>query len=390
MNQVFHIANRIARRVIVLRMPDGSATAKRSINSNGKPELKKPKLITDFFQQKSKDVTAESTKKPPSIGISNNQDNHTTSVEGSNETTTKHEKLTITNIKINRDDSKLSDEEKYAEFCAEHNFNKQAWINSLTTEQRDLLDLEIKYLHITWLVFLHKTITQPYFLKLKQFLKSQSNKTVFPPREQIYSWSHYTPLPSIKCLVLGQDPYHNFNQAHGLAFSVLEPTRPPPSLLNIYKTLKIDYPNFEIPEYYALAKQGRPGGGNLTKWAKRGVLLLNAVLTVECHKANSHAQQGWETFTEEILKTAINYYNKEQSNGFVIMAWGSPAQKRIQNFNSLLRSNKFLVLKTVHPSPLSARRGFFDLKVFKKCNDWLAENGNNKIDWGLIDGNVVL
>ena len=370
-------------------MSDGSVTAKRSQESNGKLGLKKPKLITDFFQLKPKEITTGTINKPMPIKTTTPQEKHSTSISGSNETINKDEKIT-TSTKVDKNDSNISDEDRYAEFCAEHNFNKQEWIDSLTAQEKDLLELEIKYLHITWLVFLHKTITKPYFLKLKQFLKSQSGKTVFPPREQIYSWSHYTPLPSIKCLVLGQDPYHNFNQAHGLAFSVLEPTRPPPSLLNIYKTLKTDYPDFIIPEYQTLAKQGKPGGGNLTKWAKRGVLLLNAVLTVECHKANSHAQQGWEFFTEEILKTAINYYNKEQSNGFVIMAWGTPAQKRIQNFNSLLSSGKFLVLKTVHPSPLSAHRGFFDLKVFKKCNEWLNENGESKIDWGLIDGNVVL
>lgn len=369
-------------------MSDVSFIAKRSLESNEQLGLKKSKLITDFFQLKSIDTTG-TINKSTSIESTNDQEKHTTNIPAWNETINKHEKYTIS-TKIDKDNSNVSDEDRYAEFCAEHNFNKEEWVDSLTTEEKDLLDLEIKYLHITWLVFLHKTITRPYFLKLKQFLKSQSGKTIFPPKEQIYSWSHYTPLPSIKCLVLGQDPYHNFNQAHGLAFSVLEPTRPPPSLLNIYKTLKIDYPDFIIPEYQVLAKQGNPGGGNLTKWAKQGVLLLNAVLTVGCHKANSHARQGWETFTEEILKTAINYYNKEQSNGFVIMAWGTPAQKRILNFNSLLNSNKFLVLKTVHPSPLSARRGFFDLKVFKNCNEWLNENGNSKIDWGLIDGNVVL
>lgn len=350
---------------------------KRSLSSlNSSSEKKKPKLITDFFQLKTVDPTDKATNKLKSNELTEDAKPTQTHTES--------------DMNINNEGETSSNDDSYTEFCRKHNFNKQKWIDSLTEEQKDLLELEIKYLHITWLVFLHKTITKPYFLKLKQFLKSQSNKVVFPPKEQIYSWSHYTPLPSIKCLVLGQDPYHNYNQAHGLAFSVLEPTRPPPSLLNIYKTLAIDYPEFTAPDYNTLAKQGRPGGGNLTKWAKRGVLLLNAVLTVECHKANSHAQQGWETFTEEIVKVSLDYYNKEHSKGFVIMAWGSPAQKRVQCFNSLLNSNKFLVLKTVHPSPLSARRGFFDLKVFKKCNEWLQKNGQKRIDWGLIDGNVVV
>ena len=139
--------------------------------------------------------------------------------------------------------------------------------------------------------FSSQRINETIFHSFEKFLKSQLNKTIFPPSDKIYSWSHLTPLPNVKCLILGQDPYHNYNQAHGLAFSVLEPTRPPPSLVNIYKTLAIDYPQFQIPDYNKLSKEGKPGGGNLTKWAERGVLMLNAVLTVEAHKANSHANQ---------------------------------------------------------------------------------------------------
>lgn len=288
----------------------------------------------------------------------------------------------------------LQDSNKDAneEFCKKMGFDKEQWLGSLSPEEKLLLALEINTLHITWLAFLHKEITKPYFIKLKKFLRTQmASKTVFPPPGHIYSWSHLTPLPEVKCLILGQDPYHNFNQAHGLAFLVLEPTRPPPSLLNIYKTLKIDFPNYQIPDYNQLQKLGRPGGGNLTKWAKRGVLMLNACLTVEAHKANSHANQGWERFTEEVIRTAINYSSKERDTGFVIMAWGSPAQKRVANFNKQLHasSTPFLVLTTVHPSPLSASRGFFDLQVFKKCNEWLKEHGEKAIDWGIVDGNVI-
>lgn len=281
-------------------------------------------------------------------------------------------------------------EADYADICAHFNFNKQEWVNSLASEERQLLTLEISTMHISWLAALHKELTKPYFLKLKRFLRSQSGKTVFPPPGHIYAWSHFTPLPNVNCLILGQDPYHNFNQAHGLAFLVLEPTRPPPSLLNIYKTLKIDFPSFEIPEYKKLEKLGTPGGGNLTKWAKRGVLMLNACLTVEAHKANSHAKQGWEQFTEQVIKAAITHAKKEE-NGFVIMAWGSPAQKRVAQFTAHLNSanGMFLVLRTVHPSPLSASRGFFELKVFLKCNEWLKEQGKAPIDWGLLEGNVV-
>ena len=273
----------------------------------------------------------------------------------------------------------------YIEYCKLHGFDKQKWVNGLTPEEKELLQDEISHIHISWLAVLYKELTKPYFLDLKRFLKSQAGKTIFPPRNQVYSWSKLTPLPEVKCLILGQDPYHNHNQAHGLAFSVLEPTRPPPSLVNIYKTLAIDFPEFKIPEYKELAKQGTPGGGNLTSWARKGILMLNAVLTVEAHKANSHAKRGWEQFTEQVIKAAVNYH---QSTGFVIMAWGSPAQSRVAKLNQNL--SNFLVLKTVHPSPLSASRGFFVLGVFKKCNEWLQAHGKEKIDWGLLEGNVVM
>lgn len=277
----------------------------------------------------------------------------------------------------------------YSEFCAKYGFDKAQWVAGLSEEEKQLLGLEIHTLHVTWLAFLHKELTKPYFLKLKRFLVAQKGKTVFPPADKVYSWSHYTPLPDVKCLVLGQDPYHNFNQAHGLAFLVLEPTRPPPSLLNIYKALSIDFPDFVAPDYKQLLKDGKPGGGNLTTWAKRGVLMLNACLTVEAHKANSHAKQGWEEFTEKVIETAICYARDENKLGFVIMAWGTPAQKRVAKFQMQLLKAPFLVLMSVHPSPLSASRGFFDLHVFAKCNAWLREQGKKPIDWGLIDGNHV-
>lgn len=272
----------------------------------------------------------------------------------------------------------------YNAYCARYDFDKLSWIRGLNQEERDLLRTEINYLHISWLVFLHKELTKPYFLNLKRFLKQQGDlrKTVFPPENQIYSWSHLTPLPSVKCLILGQDPYHNHNQAHGLAFSVLEPTKPPPSLKNIYKTIAIDYPNFEDP---TRSGSKSTGGGNLSKWAERGCLMLNACLTVEAHKANSHAKHGWEQFTEQVIKSAVDYH---KNDGFVIMAWGLPAQQRVSKLNQDLL--KFLVLKTVHPSPLSASRGFFSSRVFLRCNQWLEEHGKPKIDWGLVENNTVM
>lgn len=354
--------------------------AKRPLSST--PSVaKKPKLITDFF--------AEMNRKPLKV---------VKKVE-----IKKQETVTT---KVTQDDASLKDtsdnnglpevatenpDPDYAEFCSKFGFNKEKWVASLTEEHRQLLALEIETLHISWLVFLHTELTKPYFIALKKFLKAQAGKTVFPPASLVYSWSHYTPLPDVKCLILGQDPYHNFNQAHGLAFSVLEPTRPPPSLLNIYKTLKIDFPSFEIPEYSKLQKLGTPGGGNLTKWAKRGVLMLNACLTVEAHKANSHANKGWEQFTEQVVKTALTYARDHNKQGFVVMAWGSAAQKRIANFSGLMSKGgvEFLVLRSVHPSPLSASRGFFELQAFRKCNEWLRKNGQKPIDWGIVEGNVV-
>lgn len=371
---------------------------------------KKPKLITEFFAQ----VGKKTVRPKPAVKNGKSKDLQTNNAKDDANTksteeivvktsgTTNEEKEDATEVNDaaldlsvpksdNKSTSHSTSDNDYSNLCEELKFNKQEWIDSLSEEQRQLLSLEIHTMHISWLAVLHKELTKPYFLKLKKFLHSQKNKTVFPPPGHIYSWSHFTPLPEVKCLILGQDPYHNFNQAHGLAFLVLEPTRPPPSLLNIYKTLKIDFPSFEIPDYKVLTKQGKPGGGNLTKWAKRGVLMLNACLTVEAHKANSHANQGWEQFTEQVIKAAITYAKEKENLGFVIMAWGTPAQKRVANFAVQLNSpdTPFLVLKTVHPSPLSASRGFFDLKVFARCNEWLADQGKNRIDWGLFEGNVV-
>lgn len=364
-----------------------------SKRTSDQPEgCKKPKLITEFFAQVNNRPKREKPVKRVSSVAPVNENEHADEDQKQDQKQEQKQdhKQDQKQEQSQGDTGIKPPESSYADFCRSFNFDKEEWVASLTAEEKLLLALEVNTMHISWLALLHKELTKPYFLKLKRFLKSQAGKTVFPPPGNIYSWSHYTPLPDVKCLILGQDPYHNFNQAHGLAFLVLEPTRPPPSLLNIYKTLKIDFPSFQIPDYKELSKLGRPGGGNLTKWAKRGVLMLNACLTVEAHKANSHAGQGWEQFTEQVIKTAITYA-KTQNTGFVIMAWGSPAQKRVANFTTQLNSAdaQFLVLKTVHPSPLSASRGFFELKVFQKCNQWLVSNGKEPIDWGIMEGNVV-
>ncbi|TVY32200.1 Uracil-DNA glycosylase, partial [Lachnellula subtilissima] len=191
-------------------------------------------------------------------------------------------------------------------------FNKEAWVKTLTPEQKELLQLEIDTLHESWLKELRDDITSREFLELKRFLKSQAEggRKVYPPMEDVYSWSRHTPLNTVKAVILGQDPYHNTHQAHGLAFSVRAPTPAPPSLKNIYIALARDYPTFTPPPNKL---------GDLTPWADRGVLLLNTCLTVRAHEANSHANRGWEKFTQRIIEVVA-----AKRMGVVFLAWGTP------------------------------------------------------------------
>ncbi|KAF2835893.1 uracil-DNA glycosylase [Patellaria atrata CBS 101060] len=249
-------------------------------------------------------------------------------------------------------------------------FNKEAWVKTLTDEQKELLKLEIDTLHESWLIHLKADLVSKEFLDLKRFIKKEidSGKTIFPPQQDVYSWPRHTPLNTVKAVILGQDPYHNYNQAHGLCFSVRPPTPAPPSLVNIYKELAIEYPSFKAPP-----KQG----GLLTPWADRGVLLLNACLTVRAHEANSHSGKGWERFTQKVIDTVA----KVRTNGIVFLAWGASAQARCKAING----QKHLVLKSVHPSPLSAARGFFECGHFKKANEFLKTRygDDGEIDWDL-------
>lgn len=180
--------------------------------------------------------------------------------------------------------------------------------------------------------------------------------------------SRHCPLDKVKVVILGQDPYHNDNQAHGMCFSVRPPKPAPPSLKNMYKALKIDYPDFQPPPN---------NGGLLTPWADQGVLLLNTVLTVRAHFANSHKGKGWERFTTKV----IDIVNKTRSRGVVFLAWGSPAKANVAQVNK----TKHHVLYSVHPSPLSAMRGFFECGHFKKTNEWLKDRygEDGQIDWNL-------
>ncbi|KAG6059886.1 hypothetical protein E4U17_005469 [Claviceps sp. LM77 group G4] len=252
-------------------------------------------------------------------------------------------------------------------------FDKKKWEGGLTAEQKKLLQLEIDTLDESWLAHLKDEIKSKEFLDLKRFLEKETSagKKWFPPKEDVYSWSRHTPFHHVKVVIVGQDPYHNDNQAHGLAFSVRPPTPAPPSLKNMYIALKKDYPAFESPPNR---------GGLLTPWADRGVLMLNTCLTVRAHEANSHANRGWERFTQKV----IDIVAQKRTQGVVFIAWGTPAGKRVQKIDR----QKHLILQSVHPSPLSASRGFFDCGHFKAANAWLIKKygQDGEIDWALTPG----
>lgn len=213
-----------------------------------------------------------------------------------------------------------------------------------------------------WLESIKGEFAKPYYKELYSFVKEEySTKEIFPPADDIFNAFHLTPLSEVKVLLLGQDPYHNYNQAHGLSFSVLPEQKDiPPSLQNIYKEL-----NSDLGCYI-------PNNGYLEKWAKQGVLLLNTVLTVRAHQANSHQGKGWENFTDAVIK-ALN----EQDRPIVYLLWGKPAQSKMK----MLNNPKHLILTAPHPSPLSAYRGFFGCKHFSKTNEFLEQNGLEPIDW---------
>lgn len=214
--------------------------------------------------------------------------------------------------------------------------------------------------------YLSRRKTKPYFKQILDFLACESakGKVIFPTKENIFNAFKYTELDNLKVVILGQDPYHNYNQAHGLAFSVQKGVDIPPSLQNIYKELARSIPEFKTPNH-----------GYLVDWAKQGVFLLNTTLTVEAHKANSHKDIGWETFTD----TVINKISENKHN-VVFMLWGSHARKK----KVLIDSSRHLILESTHPSPLSAHRGFLGCNHFVDCNKYLIEKKDQKIDWNLL------
>ncbi len=212
-----------------------------------------------------------------------------------------------------------------------------------------------------WLEPLTPEFQKPYYAELFRFVKNEyAARKIFPPADDIFNAFHLTPLHAVKVVILGQDPYHNDGQAHGLCFSVKPDVDIPPSLVNIYQELHDDLGCYV------------PNNGYLTKWASQGVLMLNTVLTVRAHQANSHRGMGWEEFTDAAIRIL-----DEQDRPMVFILWGSPAQKK----EKMLHNPKHLILKAPHPSPLSAYRGFFGSKPFSRTNDFLKENGLEPIDW---------
>ena len=216
----------------------------------------------------------------------------------------------------------------------------------------------------SWKDILISEFQSEYFRKLKAFLiEEKQQSTIFPPSQLIFSAFDQTPFDEVKVVILGQDPYHGTGQAHGLCFSVPNGIMPPPSLKNIFKELASDI-NCPIPQ-----------NGNLEKWAKEGVLLINASLTVRAHQAGSHQGKGWEQFTDAVIKTLSDH-----KNNLVFILWGNYAQGKTR----LIDESKHLIIKAVHPSPLSANRGgFFGTKPFSKTNSFLESKGIKPINWTL-------
>ncbi len=213
----------------------------------------------------------------------------------------------------------------------------------------------------SWKSRLSDEFVKDYFVRLSEFIKEEyRSNTIYPPGSLIFNAFNLCPFDKVKAVIIGQDPYHGPGQAHGLCFSVREGIDFPPSLVNIYKEIESDL------------GYKTSGTGNLERWASQGVLLLNATLTVRAHMAASHQRKGWEEFTDSV----INILNSEKKN-LVFFLWGAYAQKKGESIDR----SKHLVLESVHPSPLSASRGFFGNKHFSRCNDYLVQNGIEPIDW---------
>ena len=234
---------------------------------------------------------------------------------------------------------------------------------TLTTEQQEILSRV--QLHESWKTALAPVFLKPYMAKLRQFLAEEKKlgKTIYPPAPDYFNAFNTTPLSQVKVVILGQDPYHGVGQAHGLCFSVRRGIAVPPSLHNIYRELSTDVGATPVRH------------GDLSTWAEQGVLLLNSVLTVEAGQAASHQGRGWELFTDEVIKVL-----NDECEHLVFLLWGSYAQKKGQHIDT----EKHLVLKAVHPSPMAANRGgFFGCKHFSQANAYLQQHGLEPINWAL-------
>ena len=226
-----------------------------------------------------------------------------------------------------------------------------------------MIRLNIQSLKNDWATLLKEEFEKPYFLKLQNFLSEEYNQhTVYPDKDSIFNALHYTSFKDVKVVILGQDPYHGENQAHGLSFSVKPEVTIPPSLRNIFKELHNDVGS-EIPNH-----------GYLIKWAEEGVLLLNNVLTVRRGEAHSHQGIGWEIFTNRIIELL-----NDKDTAIVYILWGAAAQKK----KSIINTEKHYIIESPHPSPLSAYRGFFGSRPFSNTNQLLRELGHSGIDWDL-------
>ncbi|XP_064479120.1 uracil-DNA glycosylase-like [Ornithodoros turicata] len=218
---------------------------------------------------------------------------------------------------------------------------------------------------VSWFSALEQEFSKEYFEKLSKFLAEERKKyTVYPDAENVYTWTRCCDINQVKVVILGQDPYHNPDQAHGLAFSVPKGVAVPMSLVNIYKELSSDIPDFQKPSH-----------GALFGWAEQGVLLLNAGLTVRKNAANSHKDRGWETFTDAVIKCI-----DQRCSGVVFLLWGAYAQKK----GAIIDKKKHKTLRCAHPSPLSASRGFFGCGHFSKTNEYLKSMGKKPIDWSYL------
>jgi len=217
----------------------------------------------------------------------------------------------------------------------------------------------------SWQPIVGEELEKPYFLKLREFLSTEyAHHNVFPPADKVFSALELTPYDKVNVLIVGQDPYHDEGQAHGLAFAVQPGVRPPPSLVNILKELRDDLGCCI------------PNNGHLVPWAQQGVLLLNTVLTVRAHSPNSHKGQGWEDFSDAVIRKVA-----QEPDRVVFVLWGGNAQKK----RELIQESGHVVIESAHPSPLSAKNGFFGSRPFSKINEALRAGGKLQIDWQLPD-----